>query len=260
MKGLLIDSTRCIACRACQVACKEWNELPAEKTTFFGGPGYQNPADLSFKTWTLITFTEVEKNGELGWHFGKKQCMHCIEPACVSNCPEEIITKTPEGPVLVDTKSCVGCGTCLEVCPFGVPRYELKVEDGVMAKCTLCADRVQNGKQTSCATTCPTGAILFGEREELVETAKKRIKENKGRYVDHIYGLEEAGGTSVLHLTAVPAEVLGHKGGVKNSVYSSLISPRMWKSPIFLAGALGLSSFSWFTKRKEAVSKEEKGC
>ncbi|MBU0765406.1 MAG: 4Fe-4S dicluster domain-containing protein, partial [Bacteroidetes bacterium] len=124
-KAFLIDTTRCIGCRGCQVACKQWNELPAEKTEFFGGPGYQNPAHMSATTFTLINYHEVTENGELkDWVFRKDQCQHCLEPACASACLVGALHKTENGPVIWDSSKCIGCRYCMISCPFDVPKFE----------------------------------------------------------------------------------------------------------------------------------------
>src|SRR4030042_2175500 len=124
MKAILIDSTRCIGCRACQVACKQWNELQAEETTFFAGKGYQNPRDLSANSWTVITYNEVEVNNRFDWVFGKLQCFHCTVPACASACPVSALEKTEDGPAIYTVDICLGCRYCQLACPFKVPRFE----------------------------------------------------------------------------------------------------------------------------------------
>jgi len=119
--GMLIDTTQCMGCRGCQVACKQWQELKAEKTTFFGGAGYQNPPNLSADTFTLITFTETEDENGLHWTFAKRSCMHCDEPACASVCPVGALTKEANGAVVYDADKCIGCRYCMLACPWSVP-------------------------------------------------------------------------------------------------------------------------------------------
>jgi formate dehydrogenase iron-sulfur subunit len=210
-KGLLVDTTRCIGCRACQVACKQWNDLQAEETDFFEGQPYQNPRDLSEHTYMVIQYHELEdeETGGVDWVFSRRSCMHCIDPACVSACIVGALTKTEEGPVVYDPSKCVGCRYCMMSCPWEVPKYQWFSTTPQVRKCVMCYDRIQQGLETACAAACPTGAITFGEREDLVEEAKKRIADGNGKYVDHIYGLEEAGGTSVLRISDVPMEKLG---------------------------------------------------
>ncbi|MEW6443021.1 MAG: 4Fe-4S dicluster domain-containing protein [bacterium] len=208
--AMLIDETRCTGCRACQVACKQWNDLPAEATRNRGT--YQNPPALSASTWSLIEFHEVDAGGAAGFYFLKRACMHCEHPACASVCPVGAMHKTPQGPVLYDDRKCIGCRYCMAACPFGVPAFEWEkglLETPVVRKCTFCFDRLGSGLHPACAKTCPSKAIAFGAREALIEEGEARIRRNPNRYVDRLYGKQEAGGTSVLYLSAIPFERLG---------------------------------------------------
>jgi formate dehydrogenase iron-sulfur subunit len=207
--GMLIDTTQCMGCRGCQVACKQWQELKAEKTTFFGGAGYQNPPDLSADTFTLITFTETEDQNGLHWTFAKRSCMHCDEPACASVCPVGALTKEANGAVVYDADKCIGCRYCMLACPWSGPSYQWDSPVPFVRKCTLCNDRLQLGKAPACVSGCPTGALQFGRREYLLNEARARIAKNPDRYVDHIYGEKEAGGTGVIYLAAIPFSELG---------------------------------------------------
>ncbi|MFO1428578.1 MAG: 4Fe-4S dicluster domain-containing protein [Candidatus Competibacteraceae bacterium] len=207
--GILIDTTKCMGCRGCQVACKQWQGLKAEKTTFFGGAGYQNPPALSADTFTLITFTETEDEDGLHWTFAKRGCMHCDEPACASVCPVGSLHKTANGAVVYDADKCIGCRYCMMACPWSVPSYQWDSPVPFVRKCTMCNDRQQVGKAPACVGGCPTGALQFGRREDLLNEARTRIAKNPDRYVDHIYGEKEAGGTGVIYLSAIPFAELG---------------------------------------------------
>jgi formate dehydrogenase beta subunit len=175
-KGILFDMEKCIACRACQVACKQWNELPAEKTTFFAATGgYQNPIGLSPKTYTLVKFYEVAKADQLRWLFRVHRCLHCVDPACVKACPVEPVkamTHVKElGIVYVNKDLCIGCGACHEYCPWNIPQIDDNI--GKSTKCTFCVDRVTNDLKPACAKACPTGSITFGDYAKVLDMAHK---------------------------------------------------------------------------------------
>ncbi len=207
-KGMLIDSTRCIGCRGCQVACKSWKELPAGKSAF--SPTSGNPQHLDANNFTRVLFRETSTpSGGVRWSFVKRQCMHCLEPACTSACPVGALVKLTEGPVLYRDDRCIGCRYCMVACPFSVPKYEWSSAVPYVRKCDLCADRLAMGQAPACVTTCPTEALLFGDRDELLAEAHRRIDTSPGKYAPTVYGEKTAGGTAVLYLTALPLEALG---------------------------------------------------
>jgi len=234
-KAILIDTTKCIGCRSCQVSCKEWNGLPGESTAVpQAGLGLQNPVTVSSKTLTLVTYHEVAEEsapGGLKYIFAKRQCMHCEDPACAAACPVSALHKTPEGPVVYDSGKCIGCRYCVWACPFGVPTVEWDSLAPEIRKCTFCYDRIaqpapgrRNGQALTpqdiqrflgaeavpaCVKQCPAGALSYGERDTLLGEAKRRIKAVPAKYVDHVYGEHEAGGTSALYLASVPFNQLG---------------------------------------------------
>ncbi len=202
--GMLVDTTKCVACRGCQVACKQWNELPAEKTEFSGS--YQTMPDTTSSTYTLVKFAETSKKGTLQWFFRKHNCMQCTEAACIKVCPVKAITKDPEGFKVRDLNKCIGCGLCAHMCPFSVPKLDKKEKKA--KDCLFCADRIRKNTPPACAKTCPTGAVKFGERGELLEIGRKRVAEITGRFPGaHLYGVNELGGLGVMTiLTEKPAE------------------------------------------------------
>ena len=206
-KGVLYDVNKCVGCRACQSACKSWNGLPADAIGFNGI--YDNPSDLSDKTFTIIKAKEFEINGSKELLFTKFQCMHCKIPACLTACPVGAFTKTAEGPVIYDEEKCIGCRYCMVACPFGVPTYEWEEPMPWVRKCTFCADRQSPGMEPACVTACPAGALKFGKRDDLIAEARERIAAEPERYIDHIYGENEKGGTSWLYISPVPFEELG---------------------------------------------------
>ena len=238
-KGLLIDTTRCIGCGACSAACKEANELPTA---------------IEAKT-TAYTWTTVEQHEGVNV---RKLCMHCLEPTCVSVCPVGALRRTSDGPVVYDGTRCIGCRYCIMACPFGVPKYQWDRAIPVVGKCVLCHERVAKGGTTACASVCPTGATLFGDRDELIAEAKARIAKEPGRYYDHIYGFDEAGGTSVLYLSSVPFEKLGLRTDLPRHPMPLLTWQVLSRIPDFVivAGAF-LYGLHWITKRREDVREEE---
>lgn len=280
-RGVLVDTTLCVACRGCQVSCKRENELQAERTQFCElGGGMQSPPALSSKTFTLISFSEVEQpNEDVKWVFAKRQCMHCNEPACASACLVGALQRTETGAVVYDADKCIGCRYCMLACPFGIPTFEWEKQIPFIKKCSFCFDRQEatetpkevNGKPLTdeqvaahaksykapaCTRTCPTGALLFGNRDELLATAKARIAANPGKYQDHVYGETEAGGTGWLYLSAVPFASLGFPANLGNRSMPSYARPAKEAVPyvIFGVGAL-LSGFYWFSKRREKLEK-----
>ncbi len=173
-KSFLIDTTRCTACRGCQVACKQWHDLPAEETTNRGG--YQNPADLSFDTYKLVRMKEEVIDNRLRWLFFPDQCRHCIDAPCqaTADAPEAIHTDPQTGAVLYTLQTrTLFPDEIIESCPYNIPRA---ADDGTLAKCDMCIDRVHNGLEPACVKTCPTGAMSFGDRNEILDLAEQRLK------------------------------------------------------------------------------------
>jgi formate dehydrogenase iron-sulfur subunit len=186
-KSFFIDTTKCTACRGCQIACKQWNKNPATKTLQRGN--HQNPADLSTSTFKLVRFNEVEvPGGELKWYFFPDQCRHCMSPPCKEVADGKVkgaISQDEKtGAVIFSPKVKMKPGDFKEIreaCPYDIPRVS---GAGIMAKCTMCFDRIKEGMLPACVKTCPTGAMNFGDRQEILEKANKRLEEIKGRYKD----------------------------------------------------------------------------
>ncbi len=186
-KSFFIDTTRCTACRGCQIACKQWNKNPGTKTYQQGS--HQNPADLSFFTYKLVRFSELEEEGKVKWYFFAEQCRHCMEPPCKSTAEslgcKAIRQDEATGAVLFDPKIRVKAAdfkAILDSCPYNVPRWNERAER--MAKCTMCIDRIKEGLLPACVKSCPTGAMSFGDRKEMIEKANKRLAEVKVKYKD----------------------------------------------------------------------------
>jgi formate dehydrogenase iron-sulfur subunit len=222
-------------------ACQEINGLPPQ----------ENPTKLSDKAWTVV------RNAR-GVNI-RQQCMHCLDPACVSVCPVTALQKTPEGPVIYDASRCIGCRYCMLACPFGVPTYQWDNPLPKVQKCIMCYDkRVKEGKEPACTSVCPTGATVFGERDDLIREAQRRIEQHPDRYVDHIYGLKEAGGTSVLFLSPVPFAEIGFPTHVQETPYPKLTWEILSQIPnIVGVGGVLMIGIYWVINRRMTVARAE---
>jgi formate dehydrogenase iron-sulfur subunit len=237
-KAMLIDITKCIGCRACEQACKEVHHFPTD----------HEPA-LSA---TALTVVE-ERNDK----FVRRLCMHCQDPACVSVCPVGALKKTAFGPVVYDGKKCIGCRYCMLGCPYSVPRYQWSSLKPYVKKCDMCAERLMAGKPTACSEACPVGATIFGDRDELLAEAQKRIRENPG-YVNRIYGLEEVGGASIFFLSDVPFEKLGFVTVPQTQPMPALSAAALGEMPtVVMIGGSVLAGLYWFTQRRQQVMAAE---
>jgi formate dehydrogenase iron-sulfur subunit len=255
-RGMLSDLTKCIGCGWCQQACKEWNDLSEVPASGTSSDGEQ--ACLSAETWTLPELHRVEQNGDLLQVFVKRQCMHCVNPACVSACPVGALQKLDNGAVTYDCKRCIGCRYCMVACPFGIPKFEWDQPLPRIRKCTMCADRQEIGLEPACAAACPTGALMFGDRDELIAEAEARIQADPDRYFPHVYGQEELGGTSWLYLSPVPFEELDFPT-LKNEPVTELSeavatygTAGVAASVTFLLGGL----YYWFRRREGTLQLE----
>lgn len=206
--GCLTDLTQCVGCRSCEKACNEANKLPSPDRPFDDGSVFNEKRRPTAKAYTVVNRYNNQKDPSKPI-YRKVQCNHCNEPACASACPIHAYTKTPEGAVLYDPEKCFGCRYCMIACPFYVPAYDYDSPfEPKIVKCVLCYDRIKTGGIPACAEACPAGAITFGKREELLKIAKKKIMDNPDRYIDHVYGEHEIGGTSWLYISGVPFEQL----------------------------------------------------
>jgi formate dehydrogenase iron-sulfur subunit len=236
-RSILIDVTKCIGCRSCEQACKEIHGFPKE-------------TELKLSATAL---TVVEERGD---HFVRRMCMHCQDAACASACLVGALKKTALGPVTYDGSKCIGCRYCIVACPFNVPKYEWNKLVPYVKKCDMCAARQIAGQKPACVEACPVQASISGTRDEMLDEAQRRIL-NDSKYVRHIYGSEEAGGTSVFFISDVPFEKLG------------FVSPPKQPMPILTATALGdgptvilvggalLSGLYWITQRRAEVALAE---
>jgi formate dehydrogenase iron-sulfur subunit len=191
--GILYDLTKCVGCHLCQVACQLNKGLPPDVELIrFRGADPSDPKEA--------------------WAVRRHQCMHCLDPACASICPVAAMYKTPEGPVIYRDERCLGCRYCMNACPFGVPTFDWDrglLDGALIRKCNMCYERQQKGERPACIEACPTGAVQFGKRDELLAQAKKLLADHPDKYVNHIYGETEAGGTGFLLISGIPFDHLG---------------------------------------------------
>jgi formate dehydrogenase iron-sulfur subunit len=255
----LIDVSACIGCKACQAACMEWNDIRDEVGINSGV--YDNPADLTAKSWTVMRFAEVEEKGRLEWLIRKDGCMHCGDPGCLKACPAPgAIVQYANGIVDFHEENCIGCGYCITGCPFNIPR--ISKEDSKAYKCTLCSDRVAVGQAPACAKACPTGAIQFGSKEDMKDYAAKRIGDLKERGFDKagLYDPAGVGGTHVLYVLHHADRPQLYNGLPADPGISPLVS--LWKGmakPLasLALGAVALGSlFHYVMKGPNEVSKD----
>ena len=251
-KAILYDAIKCTACRACQVACKQWNELPAVITTNRGT--YENPPDLSSHTWVKIKFKELPKDVGIDWLFTRQACMHCTDASCEQVCPTGAISHQ-DGFVIIDQEWCIGCGYCTQACPFHIPHKDEVL--GIVRKCTSCIDRRSNGLEPACVKTCPTGALIIGDRNELVAEGRDRVEALKAEgYSDaYLYGDEELGGLHVLYVLDDSPAVYGLPESPQVAISASV---GQWLSGILTAGVVAAVPLWLLFRRKKQIEAEQK--
>ena len=242
-KGILYDSTLCIGCRACEGACAARWGLP-----------YDDRIAAEEKI-SAHKLTAVETHGD---HFSRRLCMNCAQPACASVCPVGAINKSALGPVVYDAGKCIGCRYCMLACPYQVPRYQWTKLAPYVKKCDFCSERVKAGNQPACTEACPVQGSIFGDRDELIAEAWNRIRSDSS-YVPRIYGLQEAGGGSVLFVSDVEFEKLGFKPvPTGNQPVPTLTAAAMGDSPkVVIMGGTILSALYWITQRRRDVALTE---
>ncbi|MGF6373779.1 formate dehydrogenase subunit beta [Paraburkholderia sp. 32] len=247
----LIDVSKCIGCKACQTACMEWNDLRDEIGVNVGV--YDNPPDLTEHSWTVMRFAEYENSaGDIEWLIRKDGCMHCDDPGCLKACPAPgAIVQYTNGIVDFHQENCIGCGFCIAGCPFDIPRMSKK--DHRVYKCTLCSDRVAVGQEPACVKTCPTGAIMFGTKEDMKQQAEDRIVDLKERGFQNagLYNPDKVGGTHVMYVLHHADRPSLYHGLPDDPRISPLVS--LWKGiakPIGLAimGIAALAGFFHYTR------------
>jgi Fe-S-cluster-containing dehydrogenase component len=237
--GMLYDATKCVGCKACMAACKrvnsDYGSLSYEKAPFDKDGLWDAPTDLSGSTRTLI---KLFKESDKQWSYVKYSCMHCQKPSCVSVCPVSAMTKDKAtGIVDYNKNTCIGCRYCQVACPYNIPKFQWEKAIPQIVKCDLCKNTNLRDKGISaCAETCPAGAIRFGKRKDLLEEAHTRLRDNPDRYIAHIYGEHEGGGTNHLYLAAMPFSKLGlpeiqpeapaeFSEKIQHTIYKGFIAP-----------------------------------
>ncbi len=268
-KGMFVDTSICTGCKACQVACKEWNGLPGEPAHFRKKPGvpypvafnftgnpYDNTGALSATDWRHVRFIEQfnESRSEARWFFSSDSCKHCNDAGCLNACPTKAIIRSDMGNVIVQDDVCIGCKYCIPACPYGVISFSEKT--GTVHKCTLCNDRIHNGLGTACAKACPTGSISFGEVEELKKNADARLAQLKGLGFTkaNIYGYTEAGGLNVFYLFMDSPPVYGQP------IDPVVPQRRLFRSAaitVFTAVAVAAAALISFRERGMKKEKEQ---
>jgi len=257
--GLLHDTTLCVGCRSCEKGCAEVNDLPLPKEPLEDKSIFSTKRGVSDTAFTVVNRYQEEGDGPAV--FRKHQCMHCQEPSCASVCFVKAFRKSPEGAVVYDPDVCVGCRYCMMACPYYAVGYEY--DDAFtprVRRCTMCYPRIQEGKNPGCSDACPNGAILFGKRKDLIKVAEERFRKFPERYIDHIFGEHEFGGTSWLTL-AGPAAAFGALGLPENAGPTPLpehTSGFLSIVPLIVSIYPGLlAGFYAFSKRKDKITRDK---
>ncbi len=237
--AILTDVTKCIGCLECVAACKKENKLELDRPrTWHSDDG------LSARNWTSIVQKPDKK-------YIRKQCRHCLEPACASACPVGALHQTKEGVVVYDASKCLGCRYCMMACPYGIPRYDWDEPVPYVRKCIMCYDTVTKGGEPGCTSACPTGATIFGDRDKLIAEAHKRIKDNPGKYLDRVWGEHDFGGTSVLYVSDIDLDFMSYGSGTDKTSLPSRTAPAMKAVPYAFAGMGGVMyGLNWIIKRR----------
>jgi formate dehydrogenase iron-sulfur subunit len=228
--GVLVDTTRCIGCRACEQACGREHGLTVPDVVNDGALEQERPT--SETQWTVVNRYETSQ----GDVFVKRQCLHCWQPACAAACLTNAMEKTKAGPVIWHPDRCMGCRFCMISCPFNIPKFEYHSWNPKIQKCSLCFERLQQGQKPACVQSCPTDALVFGTKRDLMEIARVRIYNHPDRYVHQIYGEYEVGGTGWLYLSAVPFEEIGFRTDLGTTPYPELTRDFLYGVPLVLFG------------------------
>jgi formate dehydrogenase iron-sulfur subunit len=250
--AILTDITKCIGCEECVAACKSANETGADDAPW----KWQSEATgLSATRWTTIERTPEGRHVRV-------HCRHCLDPGCAAACPVGALQVTDQGVVAYDASTCMGCRYCLVACPFLMTRYEWDSRTPRVRKCILCYDEIMAGRmqQPACTERCPTEATIFGERDDLLAEARKRIDAEPGRYIDHIWGEHEVGGTSVLYISDVDLVTAGWPARLPGHAVPDLANRVLRTVPATFAGVgVAMAGIHWIVKRRQKLAAEAAG-
>lgn len=224
--GILIDLTRCVGCQTCSVVCAEANDLPEPDLDIM----FETKITTTPSRFSVVNLHEID--GEE--YYVKQQCMHCNQPACAAACPTQALEKTAKGPVIWDGDKCMGCRFCMVSCPFDIPKFEYHSANPRISKCIMCWERLNQGEIPACVENCPEEALLFGKRSEILDEANQRIYGDPTRYVRHVYGEHEVGGTSVIYISPVPFEQLGFRTDLGSKSYPEYTKTFLYSVPVVL--------------------------
>jgi len=244
--AILTDTTKCIGCQECVKACKQQNHLPGDLPR-----RWMLSDGLSARNWTSIVDGPNRS-------FVRKQCRHCLEPACASACPVGALHKTAIGAVVYDNTKCMGCRYCMMACPYGIPRYDWAYAVPYIRKCILCYDRLLAGRQPACTEACPTKATIFGDRDDLLAEAHRRIREKPELYINHVWGENEVGGSSVLYISNVDLSFLAGGESLGATPLPSTTAKAMDAVPFAFCSVMGLmAGITWIVDRRMNKKEDE---
>ena len=245
--AILTDVTKCIGCQECVAACKSTNGLAVDVPR-----RWHKKDGLSAGNWTSI----IEKPDK---HYIRKQCRHCLEPACASVCPVGALHQTPEGAVVYDSDKCLGCRYCMMACPYGIPRYDWEEPVPYIRKCIFCYEKLEKGQQPACTEVCPKEATIFGERDKLLAEAHRRIQDNPGKYVDKVWGEHEVGGTSVLYISDINLDFLAYQTNPGQTPLPTTTELAMKSVPFAFVGMGGVMyGLNWIIRRRMELGHVKK--
>jgi len=263
--AMYIDSSKCMACRGCQIACKQWNDrrgyVPGERETQNTG-SYENPPRLDPQTWTRIRFREYEDGHRFQWLFLKEGCMHCAHAACVEVCPTHALKYGPHGIITYERDLCNGCGYCSQFCPFQIPQLEVLnrlTGEAKSSKCVFCQDRTTNGLKPACVKTCPAGALDWGDRDAMVAKARSRIevlKSDQGFTQANVYGETQLGGLGRIYVLTAPPAAYGLPENPKYPVMATVQKILQPVGQLAFAATIAATITAWVIARRRVRMEE----